>query len=213
MLAARIYSEGRAVDERLRAFGVTRAELLTIVHGVVSARADVVEDDPVTAEGTFAYMFGTRYLRQVFRSHGWLWHRKDNIEAVRHPERTQTVVYQNVDVAASVERLPRAISGKGAGSDRLVSGQPSLFPVEELEARLPVHAGGCDRGVWYFCVSVDGDDVCAELSLPSDITGGNFGHFVERIFVLRPGEWGELIQAPTIAEGNAVELEPIVTRK
>lgn len=51
MLAPRIYREEWEVDRRLLPFGVTQAELLEIVRGVVAARADAVEDDPLTAEG------------------------------------------------------------------------------------------------------------------------------------------------------------------
>jgi hypothetical protein len=97
MLAARIYADTWDVDARLVPFEATRRELVEIVKGVVGARADAVENDPVTAEGLFAYIFGTRYLRSIFRSKGYLLHRKDNIEGVSHPARNLRIIYQSVD--------------------------------------------------------------------------------------------------------------------
>ena len=50
MLTARIYHEVHEVDAPLVPFGVTRQELIEVVRGVVGARADAVENDPVTAD-------------------------------------------------------------------------------------------------------------------------------------------------------------------
>ncbi|MEH2472083.1 hypothetical protein V1281_006730 [Nitrobacteraceae bacterium AZCC 2161] len=212
MLSPRLYTETWDIDVRLQPFGVSRAELIEVVRGVVAARADAVTDDPVTAEGLFAYIYGTRFLRGLFRPKGWLRIREDGIEAVRHPQRNLKVVYQSVDLAASSQH-PRAVSGKGAGADRLIDlGQGSLFSDEEIAAANPVKVGEIDTGVWFFCVSVIGDDVRAELSLPSGVKNGNFDGFLERIFIVRPGEWAELAFQPDVGD-DAVEFEPIVTRK
>ena len=214
MLAARIYSEDWEVDARLRAvFDVSRDELIYIVREVVGARADAVEDDPVTAAGQFAYILGTRNVRGLFRSKGWLNFRQDNIESVRHRERDLKVIYQSVDIAASFEHLPRPISGKGAGSERLIDvACASLFSEEELSALSEKHVGGKDTGVWYFCVSVKGDDVRAEISLPTGIVGGNFKGFIERIFILRGGDWAD-IRVKDGSDADAVDFEPVITRK
>ena len=213
MLACRIYSEDWDVDSRLQAFGVTRAELIEVVRGVVGARADATDDDPVSAEGLFAYIYGTRYLRGLFRPKKWIRQRQENIESVRHPEKNLRIIYQSVDVAASRFQDPRAISGKGSGADRIIdSAQGSLFTEEQLADAKAAKVAPIDSGVWFFCVSVDGDNICAELSLPSSIDGKNFNGFLERIFVVREGEWTALSPRDEI-EGDAVEFEPIVTRK
>ena len=212
MIACRIYHETHDVDARLVPFGVTRQELIEVVKGVVGARADAVENDPVTAEGQFAYIYGTRFTRALFRTKGWHLHRKDNIEAVRHPERELRVIYQSVDLAASRHHRPQAVSGKGSAADRQISeAQGDLFAKMEAEAAHAVRAIKFDTGIWYLCVSVDGDDVCAELSLPTGVEGGNFQGFVERIFILQDGEWPELM-----AKGDDVppaEFEPEISRK
>ena len=212
MLATRFYMEPWDVDARLVPFGVTRAELLRIVAGVVAARADSVENDPATAEGQFAYIYGTRFVRSLFRTKGYLFYRHDNIEGVEHSERNLKIIYQNVDLAASWLHDPRPISAKGSGSDRVVDlAQGALFTPEQLASSQVVKVDQIDTGVWYFCVSVDGDDVRAELSLPAAIENGSFAKFIERIFIVNGGEWGGLMLKPEPNAGPA-EFEPIVTR-
>ena len=69
-----------------------------------------------------------------------------------------------------------------------------------------------NRGTWFYCVSVNGDDVRAELSRPISVSGGNFEGFYERIFVIRDGEWSGLDVKPVAGDGPT-EFEPVVTRK
>jgi hypothetical protein len=210
MFAPRIYREEREVNARLLPFGVTRAELLEAVRGVVSARADAVENDPLGAAGQFAYIFGTRYIRTLFRSKGYLLYREENIESVRHPERSLTIVYQSVDIAGSEHPEPRAVSGKGSGADRVIDAAQGrlAFPEESIRR----HRGGINTGVWFFCVSVQGDDVRAELSLPAGVGGGNFDGFIERIFIVREGDWAKL-SIREEDDSDAPQFEPVVTRK
>jgi len=213
MLATRIYSDTWEVDPRLAAFGASRPELIEVVKGVVGARADSVENDPVTAEGLFAYIFGTRYLRSLFRTKGYLLHRKDNIEGVSHPDRNLRIIYQSVDQACLPSHDPQAVSGKGSAADRLIGTcQGKLFTDEELAAAQTLNFSKIDTGVWFFCVSVNGDKVCAELSLPLAVEGGNFKGFIERIFIVRDGDWPD-IAGKRIDEPDAAQFEPTISRK
>lgn len=213
MLSARIYTEDHEIDARLVSFNVTRQELIEVVRGVVAARADSVENDPVTAEGLLAYIYGTRFLRSLFRTKGWHLHRENNIESVSHPDREQRIIYQSVDLAASRQN-PQAVSGKGTGSDKIIAeAQGTLFPEEEIaKITKSGRAPKFDLGVWYFCVSVNGDDdIRAELSLPTAVEGGNFKGFIERIYIVRDGEWPGL--TPKAVDHEAAEFEPVVSRK
>lgn len=214
MIPARIYNEEWTVDARLsETFGVTRVQLIQIVKEVVGARADAVENDPITAAGQFAYIHGTRNVRALFRTRGWNLFRKDNIELVRHPERDLTISYQSVDLAASESYSPLAISGKGAGAERAIEeAQLSLFSSAELERPDPRVLATINTGMWFFCVSVVGEDVRAELSLASGVSGGNFSGFIERIFIVKKGEW-DSIRLGSGQESDAVDFEPIITRK
>jgi hypothetical protein len=178
---------------------------------VVGARADAVDNDPLSTEGQFAYIFGTRSTRALWRRKGWLLHRAENIESVRHPKLDWLVTYQSVDLAASLPHWPRAISGKGAGADRFIdAAQGDLFAREESEKTLRFKPE--NLGAWFYCVSVNGDDVCAELSRPIGVGSGNFEGFIERIFIIRDGEWPKLSVIP-LPEGGATEFEPVVTRR
>jgi hypothetical protein len=205
-----IYTQDWEIDERLVPFGVTRSELAEVARTVAGARADSVENDPLSAEGQFAYIFGTRSTRALWRRKGWLLHRAENIESVRHPKLDWLVTYQSVDVAASIITDPRAISGKGAGANRFIdAAQGELFGPEEFR---PSAFKRENIGAWFYCVAVNGDDVCAELSRPIGVSGGNFRGFIERIFIIRRGEWSGLSVRPIAGDGPT-EFEPVVTRK
>lgn len=207
---ARILIDVTDVDRRLDQFGVTRQELIDVVRGVVAARSDATADDPASAEGLLAYIYGTRLVRQLFQKIGWIRLSQNNVASVKHPDRPLQVVYQSVDLAADVIHTPQAISGKGPGADRVVTGQGWLFAPEDI----PPAAGAVGElppGVWFFCVSVQGDDVRAELSLPSGIANNNFQGFVERIFVTDGDEFDAPISANDRPSGT--DIEPTVFRR
>jgi hypothetical protein len=203
-----IYKEDWEIDARLVPFAVTRPELIEVARAVVGARADAVDNDPLTAEGQFAYIFGTRATRALWRGKGWLLHRSENIESVEHPKIDWLVTYQSVDLACSPTHDPKAISGKGAGANRFITGQGELFPPDERISEFKPE----NLGAWFYCVSVDGDDVRAELSRPIGVGGGNFDGFYERIFIIRSEEWPRLSVMP-LPQGGPTEFEPVVTRK
>jgi hypothetical protein len=211
---SRIYSLDSEIDTRLdELFGLKREMFFPIVREVVGARADAVDDDPLSAAGQFAYIFGTRNTRGLFRSIGYSRGRFDGIEVVKHPTQELRIAYQSVDLAANPMHNPKAISGKGPGAERLIDlGQASLFSDEELEGLNRHPLPTITRGMWFVCVSVIGDDVRAEISLASGVSSGNFAEFVERIFIVRHGEWDK-IRIVEPSETGAVEFEPKISRK
>ncbi|HRK98461.1 MAG TPA: hypothetical protein PLE43_08315 [Alphaproteobacteria bacterium] len=188
MLEKKLYKEEDEVESRLYEFGATKDSLLKIIHAAAGGRNLAVANDPKTAGGQFAYIYGTRALRDVFLSLGWKKDRHDNIESVVNPDNGIKIIFQNVDIAADTLRAPKAISGKGAASARIIDfAQPNLFPEfnDEEEQK-------ANQSVWFFCVSVNGDDVRAELSRPYSLEGGQFSDFIERIFILQNNDWEEL---------------------
>lgn len=209
----RIFKDEWEVNARLaETFSVSRADLIQVVREVVGARADAVDNDPVSAAGLFAYIHGTRNIRALFRSRGWTNETIDNMPLVKHPDQGLMVAYQSVDIACSDFHSPKAISGKGAGAERAIDeAQGWLFSPADLEPESrssdPISAG-----LWHFCVSVVGDDVRAELSLSSGVSGGNFKGFIERIFIVGKGEW-DALRLKEREDGGAVEFEPVVLRK
>ena len=182
MLEAKIFKEDWEVDSRLNSFGVTKDELMTAVQMAVSARADSVAHDPVTAPGTLSYIYGTRGIRDVFAAKGWIPDCTFGIESIYDPDTGTKIIFQNTDSACE-DRNPKAISAKGRASEMAIMLASKYLPgMEECQKLL--------RGpVWYLCVFANGDDVRAELSRPLSVEGGQFSAFFERIFILNHGEW------------------------
>jgi hypothetical protein len=185
MHPVRIIKEVWNVEARLaELFDVSKAEMVEVALAAVGGRRDAVDDDPITAPGTFSYIFGTRALRRLFRAKAWKRNRAGGMESVFAPERGVKIVFQNADLAAEERRDPKAVSDKGNATERAVRmGQGNLFPeVEEEEIK------EATASIWYYFVSCEGDDVRAELSRPISIVDGQFLGFHERIFVVNKGD-------------------------
>jgi hypothetical protein len=200
MLATRIYAEPVEVEDRLALFGVTREDFFPIVQQVVAARADTIALDSKMNAGMKAFLAGLRHTRLLFVSKGYVPDDTKNIESSVHPETGVKVIYQNVDLACSVARGPKAISAKGSASDRMIeNAQGLLFDLEDIPELYQSSDIDAENSVWFFCVSVDGDDVAAEFSRPARMKNRNFDRFIERILIVQPGEWAvrEVDQSPT----------------
>lgn len=209
MPVSRVYSEIAEVQTRLAEFGVTKEELLDIVRAAAGAKGDAVPHDPITAAGTFAYIYGTRHMRNVFAPKGWIPKNTSNIESIDHPETGTKLIYQNVDSACDPLREPKAISSKGAASERMVSSYMGfLFPDMERE-----YTAQLNDTLWYLCVYANGDDVAAELSRPLAVEEGQITGFSERIFLLRKGEWinPKFVQDDDLSSG--IDFDVKVSRK
>lgn len=189
MFATILYKDENDIQIKLQQFNVTLAELKDIIHQAVSARNESVDFDPITSPGQLSYIYGTRWLRNVFCSKEWAKYRtKKNIEGVIHPENQTKIIFQNVDEACNPFRLPKPVSAKGSASEELVrlhQSQGELFSdITQLSS-----LNDENSSVWYFCVSVVEGEVCAELSRPNKIANGKFDNFMERIFLVKRGEW------------------------
>ncbi|MBB3144959.1 hypothetical protein FHS21_001360 [Phyllobacterium trifolii] len=213
MLAANVYAEERDVNTRLASFGVTKSELIEVVRSTLGERLNSVAVDPLGTPGTLSYIAGTRHIRWLFLPKGWSTDRTKNIESVINPANGIKIAYQNVDMAGSPHRSPKAIAGKRGGSASLIEeAQGSLFLHGELpEAVDLASVRSLGSSMWYLCVSFNGEDIRAELSLPASVKDGNFHGFLERILLLQSGEWAKF----TINEDNddTVEFEPTIARR
>jgi|SRR6185437_1585959 len=209
-----ILNDENEIDARLaQMFEVRRDDLLAIVWSAVGARNDAVSDDPINAGGQFAYIFGTRGTRGLFRSKGWQIDRTDNIESVINPDTGVRVIYQNTDTAARATVSPKAVSGKGSAAERMVEQQTYLFPDMERERleTLELDKKRENATVWFLCVAVDETGVWAEISRPRAIENNQFGEWIERIFLIEGGD----ADAPHFASNDAEEqdYEIAVSRK
>lgn len=171
-----------------------------MVHAAVAGRAISVPNDPITAGGFFAYSYGTRALRELFLSKGWLADGQDNIASVVHPETGVKIIFQSTDTAGDALREPKAVSGKGVASERIVElAQKNLFKEMDEEDKHKVNST-----VWFLCVYQKGQDVRAELSRPLAVEGGQFNGFIERIFIVQYGEW----KSPDTAAFENIGIPP-----
>lgn len=192
----KILQEVWEVDARLISLGLPQPDLVRVVQESVLARNNSTTYDPANAAGWFAWSFGTRALREVFCLKGWKLDRKDGIESIYNEKLNIKVVFQNVDCASDRSRAPKTRSQKGAGSERAVSNnhQFDLFP------NYKVNNDPSDTAkIWFLCVSADGADIRAELSLPKSLEDGQFSDFLERIFIVNKGEWDKF---PTLCQDN-----------
>jgi hypothetical protein len=216
MLPCKITRDEIEVDARIADFGVTRSELLKIVHAVVTAHNDAVPYDPKSAAGQFRYIYGTRATRDTFCPKKWKPDSAGNIEAVYDPATDRKIVYQSVDCASDERNEPKAISGKGPGAARVVSRSTQAFLFPDMEAEASESRRRENAVTWFFCVSVNGEDVRAELSLPRSVDDDmeNFRGFIERIFIVGPGDWdtGGIHGLDDGPSGDD-EIEPVVTKK
>ena len=117
-----------------------------------------------------------------------------------------------MDLACNDFKIPQAISGKGAGAERLLEeAQMSLPGLGTISS--PSTDSDVDTGLWHLCVSVQNwNDVRAELSLSTGINGGNFAGFRERIFIVRSGDW-EALRIVRSDSDIVADVEPEVRRK
>jgi hypothetical protein len=147
---------------------------------------------------------GVRHLRLLLLQRGYEVDFTNGVESVIDPFRGTKIVYQSVDQACIGMWGPKAINGKGPASESQVNrAQGCLFKAEDLPEVAPADIEKLNTAVWFLCVSVDGDDVRAELSLPAIVSGGNFEGFLERIFIVRDGEWDGRQRAADMPDDDA----------
>lgn len=202
-----VLKEEVEVTTRLAALGATKVELLDVVAAAVGGRRDAIPYDPVSAGGQFAWIFGTRRLREIYVPQGWEIDRTDNVESVFNPKAGIKIIYQSAERAGDLVFDPLAISRKGAGSARAVEmGQGELWP--EMRAKEISRANAAS---WYLFVYAVGDDVRAELSFPKAIEGDQFFGFNDRIVLVGKGEWPGI--DITADSDEAPEFDISISRK
>lgn len=180
-LTSVVTNEGYSVHQELHALGLTIGIVTSIARKAAAAKAEALEIDPSSTPGTLAYINGVRAIRMELLPLGWRLSRTGNVEATVNDELGIQICFQNVDIAGT-EQNPQAISGKGAGSRKLIqNGQTELFDRDAPEA---VDAYGSVPTVWVVCVSTDSKKLRAEVSCPEAFEGNQFEGFSKRIWVV-----------------------------
>jgi hypothetical protein len=173
--------ESWEVHQELQSLGLTTELVTTVARACSAAKAESLEIDPCSAPGTMAYIKGVRHIRLQLIPQGWEVSRAGNVESTVNHERGIQLCFQNVDIACTSQD-PLAISGKGAGSRKLIlDGQADLFGIPAQGQ--PVVRGSVPT-VWVLCVSIDAKKLRAEVSCPKIFEGNQFSGFSKRIFVV-----------------------------
>lgn len=177
-----VINEGPQVRQELRALGLTVDIIAEIAKQAAAAKAEALEIDPTSTPGMLGYIKGVRAIRMALVPLGWVISRAGNVEATINNELGIQIFYQNVDVACT-DHHPQAISGKGAGSRKLIQDgrQGELFDKDALESD---DATGAVPTVWVICVSTSGQRLRAEVSCPEAFEGNQFDGFSKRIWIV-----------------------------
>lgn len=199
----RILREDWQVEPRLAQLKLTKRKLLSVRSKAVAAAADATPFHAANAAGTFSYHFGTFGLRDEFVGKVWKLDRSDGVEAIRNDEIKTKIVFANVDVAHDDKHDPKPRSPKGAGSERMCTG--NLFP------NLPRYAPASAEGWSIYYVMVD-ENGAVELSCPI-LKKGTFVDYIERIFLSDGSDIDGEAKLPLDDKDSATYFDPKVARK
>jgi len=205
-------SDTWSVRQELNALGLTPEAVTEIAHQAAAAKAEALAVDPCSTPGTLAYIHGVRAIRLKLLPEGWRISRSGNVESTVNDDLGIQIVFQNVDLACDV-RDPQAISGKGAGSRKLVEfgKQGELFDRIDSPATASL---GVVPTVWVLCVSTEGKRLRAEVSCPEAFEGNQFEGFSKRIFVVNEDFGPHLSQGVSDDDiGGSGEIEVRIAKK
>ena len=179
----KVVTDGWEVKSTLQALGLTTEIISNVARAAAGAKADALAVDPCSTPGQLAYIYGVRSIRLQLLPEGWRTSREGNVESTVNHDLGIQLCFQNVHRACG-ERDPEAISGKGAGSRKLIhDGQVELFENVGTSTNTKKTVGATPT-VWVLCVSSDDKTIRAELSCPESFEGDQFQGFSKRIFVL-----------------------------
>lgn len=181
-----------------------RKKLLTVVAIAANEVANVTPHHCANAAGTLAYQHGTWALRNEFvePKSKWTLERPNNVEAIWNESLKVRVVFCNVDIACDDDRSPKPRSEKGAGAERVCSG--NLF------GSLPRYAPRQYAGEATYYLMVD-ERGAAELTRPV-VSSGTFSAYVERIYLTDGSDLPDKISS--FDTDDAVGgFDPLIVRK
>jgi hypothetical protein len=203
-MPALIHSDPRICDRRLRQyFNSTVDQWIDIVKAAVAARASCTENDAKAAPGFYAWNAALARSRMIFRREGWERGDHDGIETIWNADLRKMVGIMNTDSGTcNLERNPRNRTPKGPASEKVVNTQAEFFKAKDMGplAKRPY-------ALWYLCVYDSGGEVRAELARPIEYSGGYITDFSERIFLVRPGEWEQIVvEAPKDEDDYRIDV-------
>jgi hypothetical protein len=215
---AKLLREPIEVVNRLHdVFGVTREQLIEVVHHGVEGRNECTPHHPSSMAGTRCWGDATKALRDLFVSlrDGWRADDTDNIPSVVNRHRRIKIAVQNTDSGTGLDwGHPQPINDKGDGSKRAAFPNERGFQ-EMLESTLNATTPGSE-GFWNLCIFCGSDMVRAEMLCPIIGDDGSFRGYHARIALITDeddnGGFRFRRETPESPDGDA-GFEISVTRK
>ncbi len=182
-MVARVAVEGQALD-RLAELGLSVEILQKALRRAEAEAATCTAFDPPIMAGFMRYGRTIRFLREDLIAAGWDFDNPRNFCRTIHPTRKFAVVATSGDEGTGDPTLtPTTKYPKGYATVRAVetNGQLALdFPGFQIED--PVSEVE-QLSTWFLLYRVTDEEICAEISLPHDMVGGNITDWIERIIL------------------------------
>lgn len=205
MSETKLLREDWDVDCRLSEMELDRSKLLEVRDIAIASAANATPFHPANAAGTLAYQDGTWALREKFVGSEWKVDRSESVEAIKNDALGLKIIFSNVDIACCENQKPKPRSRKGAGSERVCSGN-DLFAGMGLPEYAPIPTE--EIATYYLMVDETG---AAELTRPI-IKGGTFSAYVEQIYLSDGGDSNsEILSFDNV--DRADDFDPLVARK
>lgn len=190
MAAVVVRVEELDVNAALRRLGIDRALVIRVIRACTDGFADCTDNDPSTAKGYEVWRKGTRHFRDELLPDNPDWQKDDALPSIRNSTLHVRLIVLNTDANTGnpdpeivpMNRLERGVFHERAIKGEWIPGLPNPF----IE--------GKDE-VWYLCIYINGDVVQAELSCPARFVDGFIRAWKERIIIVKPGDWREILEA------------------
>ena len=193
-------------DQRLSELQLECDRLIAAGHHALAGRASASPLHPSNTAGFLSYADGVKGLRAENIDDNWRVFRREGVEGICNDDLKIRVLFANVFEACG-ERDPQARSRKGAGSERVASGD--LFESAGIDLPDSVIKFRGDYKTYYLMVDQNG---AMELSLPIVKAGGNFLRCIERIFLIDGSDLDE-VEFGVDEPADDSDLDFVVTRK
>lgn len=209
-----IIREGQEAESRLAELSLTSEGLRRAVLAGEYARAEATPYDPLTAEGTDAYRYRIRTIREVLCPLGWTLARDRGLEVTVSPSGRHRIITRAGDGGVGRrDGHPMPKNPIGDTTDKVLAVNTALYLDPDWMNVPPANESHSDAPIqtWMLLVAREYDIACSELSLPTrNAENGTPLGWIERI-LLPMVDLSEPAAAGEDQGGPAIDVP--VTRK
>ena len=210
-MSALLHVTRQSAESRIRDLGLRRDGLISAVRAAAAAVASCTSNHPPTARGWLAWCDAVVRLREEFRPDGWSADDTANFSTIVDEAAGVKIAVVNTDEGAGNPALiPTNRSRRGELSKRAIENNQPFLPYDGWNVE-PSEARRDGETTWYLCIHVVGENVRAELSLPTSCEGGIIGGWKERIMLVSSDDDLILGTGPVYDDGPDFEVK--ISRK